>query len=255
MIAFPSSVLASPEIGGFGAFVIFALLASIIVFFEYAAVSPSLIEFRYAPPYNRFRVLVFGFITMFIVSTLNLNSQVGPLYDIVGGISNLASTVIGNGLSPVPSLLSVLDIKSATDEAEFVVLAEGSLFVAFMTAFVFCFVIWLQRWPLGNRGFNLWPNMPSFHARTGSKTEVRMIQIAILSIAMAIALPYVFPIVLQVLKDWLSFEYTYTRHSAFWIIAFWALIPAMALMRALVLLKVAYLASQLRSMNAQSKTE
>ncbi len=255
MIAFPSSVLASPEIGGFGAFVIFALLAATIVFFEYAAVSPSLIEFRYAPPYNRFRVLVFGFITMFIVSTLNLNNQVGPIFDVVAGISNLASGVLNNAFSPIPSLLSVLQIESPVDKAEFTTLAEGSLFVAFVTAILFCFVIWLQRWPLSNQGFNLWPNMPSFHARAGSKTETRMIQIAILSIAMAIALPYLFPIVLQVLKDWLGFQYSYTRHSAFWIIAFWALIPAMALMRALVLLKVAYLASQLRSMNTKSQAE
>lgn len=255
MIAFPSSILATPEIGGFGAFVIFALLVSMIVFFEYAAESPSLIEFRYAPPYNRFRVMVFGGVSVFFVLSLNLNNQIGPIFDLANGVSKLGTMMVGHALSPVPALIEALGIQSATDQAEFARLAEGSLFIAFASTIIFSLIIWLQSWPLGDRGFNLWPNMPSFHARTGTRTEIRMVKIAALSIVMSMTLPYFFPIVLQTLKDVIGFTYDYNRHSGFWIIAIWTMIPAMALMRALALLKVAYLAQQLRSMKTASNPQ
>jgi len=255
LIAFPSSVLAPPGVGGLGSYVIFAMLAATIVFFEYASHSPSLIEFRHAPPYNRFRILVFGLTTMFIILNLNLNSQTGPIFDIVGGVSRFASWLFQNRFSPVYALINILNFENNADLMEFQRLAEVALFVSFFLSIFFCFVIWMQKWPLSGAGFNLWPNMPTFHASAGSRTEVRMLQIAILSFAMAVALPYLFPMVLQMLKAWLSIDYSYQRHSAFWIIMFWTMMPAMAMMRGLVLLKVAYLARELRSMNARTNED
>ncbi|GHA47394.1 hypothetical protein GCM10008927_10260 [Amylibacter ulvae] len=249
LIVFPSSILADPNAGNFGAIVVFALVTGIVVFFEYMAFTPSLIEFRYAPPYNRFRVLVYAFIAVFIVTSLNANNQMGPIFELVDFVAQGANATFAHSWDPATVLANSLRLPDGADRESFIILAHGALFVAIFSALLFCLVIWLQRWPLSNAGFNLWPNMPSFHAQAGSKTESRMAQIALLSLSLAFAAPYLIPRVGQLVLDWMSFNYNYTHHSAFWIISFWAMFTAMTLMRGIVLLKVAYLASQMRSMN------
>lgn len=248
MIYYPSLVLSDYANNGMDIFLLFGIIASIVVMIEYASRAPSLIEFSMAPPYNRFRISVLTLVIVFLVTTINPTNSTGPLFDIVKVVSNAAQFVLGDSSIPVRNLMWALGTVSPQQHALISELATGALFVSFISVVIFSIVLWLQKWPLGSDGFNLWPNMPSFHARAGKKTESRMMQIAALSFVLALTFPFVIPHVLGFIRNYIGSDFMAHRLTVFWVITIWAIVPAIAMMRGLALLKVAYLIDHLRKL-------
>lgn len=111
---------------------------------------------------------------------------------------------------------------------------------------IFGAFIWLGAWPLSERGFNLWPNMPSFTARAGQKASTKIVQIAILSLTLAITLPYIIPYFVSYGGTALGINYDDNLLMVYWVLLSWSVIPAMALFRAISLMKLAFLTENLR---------
>lgn len=227
---------------------LFGLIAAIVILIEYSTRTPSMIEFSMAPPYNRFRMSVFVLVTILLVTTINPTQSTGPLFDIAGSVTNSATFILGEQSNAVRRLVLSFGPRSAEQEALIAKLATSGLFVSFVTVALFSIILWLQKWPLGRDGFNLWPNMPSFHARAGHKTETRMIQVALITLLLAISLPFVLPQLLLMTRALTGYEFAENSLSVFWVITIWAVTPAMLLMRSLALLKVAFLIDHLRKL-------
>lgn len=249
MIYYPSFALADFDSrSGLDISLLFSLISSIVILIEYVSRTPSMIEFSMAPPYNRYRISVLTLVMVFLVTTINPTNSTGPIFDVVDAVSNAAVFILGLESEPVARLLNAFGSMSEPQRALIAELATGALFVAVITVIILSTLLWLQKWPLGQDGFNLWPNMPSFHARAGHKTETRMIQVALLSLVVTITFPFVLPQIVWLARVGTGVDFASNRLSVFWIIVLWSMVPAMAMMRSLALLKVAFLIDHLRKL-------
>ena len=88
--------------------------------------------------------------------------------------------------------------------------------------------------------------MPSFTARAGQKASTKIVQIAILSLTLAITLPYIIPYFVSYGGTALGINYDDNLLMVYWVLLSWSVIPAMALLRAISLMKLAFLTENLR---------
>ena len=69
-IMLPDVAAASTELA-----IVFAAVAALFVMIEYGSTSPSFIEFRHAPPYNRLRFLLLATLTYITAMSFSAGSQ------------------------------------------------------------------------------------------------------------------------------------------------------------------------------------
>lgn len=224
----------------------FAVVAAGVIFVEYLVAAPAVIEFRFASPYNSLRI-------MLVAATAVVLSQ-GLINQVLSGDSGwmpVAAGILERMMSswPSPSTLLVNSLNLSSDATYALIerLASFALCMAFFFAVVFGAYIWLGAWPLSKTGFNLWPNMPSFTARAGQKASTKILQVSILSLCLAITLPYIIPYLVGFGGDSLGINFDNDYLTIYWILLLWSMIPAMALFRAISLLKLAFLAENIRN--------
>lgn len=222
----------------------FALLAGSIVFVEYLVETPAVLEFRFASPYNRLRIM--GAAVLALVLALSLSSQVLIGEGILPSIATLAERAMTNWNSPATLMVNAFGFEDARFYNLVFRIASFLFFIGLFFAIVFGAYVWLGAWPLSKQGFNLWPNMPSFTARAGQKASTKILQVAILSVALALTLPYILPAAVKYGRNSIGLNFEDSRLLLYWVLLFWALTPAMALFRAISLLKLAFLAENIR---------
>jgi hypothetical protein len=223
----------------------FAVLASAVVFVEYIVEAPAVLEFRFASPYNRLRILLVACLALVLSYGLMnqfLNGSSGFLPIIAAMIENFMS----KWPSPAQLLCEAFDLNQTHLRAIVMRLAAFSSMMALFFSLVFGAFIWLGAWPLSKRGFNMWPNMPSFTARAGQKASTKIVQIAILSLTLALTLPYIIPYFVSYGSYGLGISYDDNYLMIYWVLLLWCSIPAMALFRAISLMKLAFLAENIR---------
>jgi len=223
----------------------FAVLASSVIFVEYIVQAPAVIEFRFASPYNRLRFLMLA--TMAIVLSQGLTNAVlsgnSGVLPIIGG---LLERMMSGWASPALHMVEALGL-SGTSANELVLrIASFSICMAFFFTIVFGAYIWLGAWPLSKVGFNLWPNMPSFTARAGQKASTKILQVSILSFTLALTLPYLIPYFVRYGGSNLGINFEDDYLTIYWVLFLWSMMPAMALFRSISLLKLAFLAENIR---------
>jgi hypothetical protein len=222
----------------------FAVLASSIVFVEYLVEAPAILEFRFASPYNRLRMLVCAVLAL--VLALSLSTNILMTEGILTTLGIISEKVMEGWGSPATLIVTAFNLDDADLHNVVFRAASFTFCMGFFFAFLFGSYVWLGAWPLSKRGFNLWPNMPSFTARAGQKASTKILQVAILSIALAITLPYIFPVAVRYGRENLGLNYDDNTLLLYWIILLWALAPAMAMFRAISLMKLALLAENIR---------
>ena len=224
----------------------FAVVASAVVFVEYLVEVPAVLEFRFASPYNRLRILLIASLAAVLSQGLVNQFLSGNI-----GILPIIATIIENFMmkwpSPANLLSDAFDFSQLPLQALVMRLAAFASSMALFFALVFGAYIWLGAWPLSKRGFNLWPNMPSFTARAGQKASTKIVQIAILSLTLAFTLPYIIPYFVFYGGNALGINYDDNHLMVYWVLLLWAFIPAMALFRAISLMKLAFLAENIRN--------
>lgn len=224
----------------------FAILASAVVFVEYVVKVPAVLEFRFASPYNRLRILLIAFLAVvlsqgLVNQFLNGNSGIVPIS------AKIIEGFMINWPSPTILLTDAFALGQTSLNALVIRLAAFASCMGLFFALIFGAYIWLGAWPLSKRGFNLWPNMPSFTARAGQKASTKIVQIAILSLALAITLPYIIPYFVFFGRDALGINYDDNYLMIYWVLLLWTSIPAMALFRAISLMKLAFLAENIHN--------
>lgn len=248
VVAFPSLALSKASVFGLDLFLVISVISGLIILIEYLARTPSLIEFRLAPPYNRYRMCCLVLVSTFIVVIMNPNQAAGPVFDLTNSVANAALYLCNTAYVPVQMFTNAFGPIPEAMQMNILLWASGAFLVAFASALSMAVILWLQAWPLTQDGFNLWPNMPSFHTRAGRKTESRMVRMALISLLMAFLFPILIAALLSAVRRWLLIDYTQNMVLLFWLIAIWALVPAMAFLRGLALLKVAYMIDHLRKL-------
>ena len=225
-------------------YLVFGLAAGLLVFIEYSFETPSVTEFRFAPPYNRLRLII-AFVVAFFLS-------LGAFENVLPGFQH--SAILPNSsFDALPSPIYFIKEGLALDagvpnEWLFEAIASAAFFGAILTL-IAAAVLWISIWPLRPQGFNLWENMPNFHTRSGFKASDQLMADAIFNFAFFLVLPYSIAFIGYLMREYLSFDFASSPILTFWFLFLFITVPLFALFKALALVKICILAEKLRKSN------
>ncbi|WP_435702146.1 hypothetical protein [Yoonia sp.] len=224
-----------------------AVFAALFTLVEYTARSPSLVEFRDAPPFNRVRFSAL-FATVLCLSVIfrgeeapseitayfqQSGAQLGQTLDVPYSPVRLMVWMMPEGTDD-----SVLDrIRSA---------AGLSYLLSTFSVIWFIVLLRLSHWPPRNEAFNVWINLPTFDPTAGGDVVNRLRRDGIINILLGILLPFLVPLVVK-LTDFVGTPLSLdSPQTLIWTVSAWAFLPASILMRGVALSRVAGMISAQR---------
>ena len=204
--------------------------------FEYASKTPGFVDFRFAPPYNRFRIgilaaLAIG-VSLVCRASINGDESILALADLTIPIS-LAKN------SPVEfTLVKVAELDTASSMELLTRVFSVAFAISVSLTVLMSLLLWVFKWPFGRSEFNLWANLPTFTPAEVSLTGRRLrrdgwINI-ILSVLLFYAIPYVFPTVQANLGP----DLFGNTHSLVWVVNICAFLPALLFIRGTSVIKI-----------------
>ncbi len=247
VIASPSLLLPDVSLASQEISLILGGVIAAFTLFEYASTHPGLIDFRFAPPYNRIRFLAFAvqiFSLVFLCRALegedSFSSSLIALSDqMIEWLSfplspvNVAADMIAAGEDPTLALL----LSRA---------AALSFFVTFCSLAFFAVFLWLFRWPVGRRDFNLWVNLPTFEPGYGRDVERRLNRDGLINLLSGVVFLYILPVLLSRTSGWFDPSVLNNYQPLVWGVTLWAFISGSLVIRGAAILKVALLVRRSR---------
>ena len=221
---------------GFG---IVTIAVCVFVFLEYGFQQPALLEFRFAPPYNRWRFFTLVGIMLFFVVLCGNAFFETPFNTIVVWLAELAGTVFSFSGSPSLIMNGLLESEVTTKAAEMIVpMASLGYFISAISFVTFTAYLYATGWPVRDYAFHFWSNLPTFQTVQPENATARLLQIGILSLVMAIVFPYAIPYIIKSFSDILPIRSFLGDFTLFWIIAVSTWLPLASAMRGVALIKV-----------------
>jgi hypothetical protein len=247
LIAMPSILVPQTSSDTSQVVILLALLAGAFTLFEYGSASPSLVEFRDAPPFNRIRFVALA-LSVFALSVI-LRGATEPttltrLFATAGGA---IAAALDFPYSPVR--LVVLMMPESADAAlvDRIRVAAGlSYLVSILALVVFVLAIRMGGWPVRRGGFNVWTNLPLFDPTAGGDVVRRMSRDSQVNLVLGFLLPFVIPAVVKLTALILDPVTLHDPQTLIWTMTAWAFLPASLLMRGIALARVAGLISAQR---------
>jgi len=248
LVATPSLILPGASNASLELSMIFALIGAAIVLFEYGSSHPGLVEFRFAPPFNRIR-----FLSLFLSVLLMAIMLRG---DVTGGDFTRTVVVAGDAIgramdfpfSPVTILTKLLAHDGGASQESAIRSAAGiSYAVSLLSLAIFAIVIRVLSWPLGRGNFNVWVNLPTFDPASTNDVENRLTRDARVNIIFGFTLPFLVPMAASLSKSYYDFGAVGSHQTLIWMVSVWAFLPASLFMRGLALGKIARLIRRKRA--------
>ena len=235
--------------------VILALLASFMTFIEYYGRYPSIIEFRFAPPFNRLKFL--GLALTIVSLSLICRGKTDP------NSLTLWLTQLGDGLgraidfpySPVRLVVLMMPAYADGDLINSVRTAAGiSYMISLVMMFVFLTIVRIFGWPVRNGAFNVWVNLPLFDPTGGGDVLNRLKRDAGLNIVLGSLLPFLIPAAIKMASDMVDPISIANPQTLIWTMTAWAFLPASMLMRGIAMSRIADMIEEKRR-RAYAKAE
>lgn len=247
MVATPSLLLPGTTTDTAQIVVLLAFVAGAFTISEYMGKSPSLVEFRDAPPFNRIR---FGalFITVLTI-TFIIRGEYFP--STITRLAEIAGTAITNTIdfpySPVRLLVLMLPENAPTHVVNDVRMAAGvSYLVSILSLALFILMLRIGGWPARNGTFNFWINLPTFDPTAGGDVVTRLERDAQFNLILGFLLPFIIPAVVKLASDVVDPISLADHHTLIWTVTAWAFLPASLLMRGIALSHVAEMINKQR---------
>lgn len=240
LIATPSMLLANTTTDTTQIVALLAFIAAAFTVVEYYSSSPSLVEFRDAPPFNRVRFAAL-FATVFIL-TIILRGDTNPttmtrFFDAVGADIGEA---IDFPYSPVRLVVLMMPQSASQALIDQVRTAAGiSYLVSMLSLASFVLMLRLRGWPMGSKGFNVWVNLPTFDPTAGGDVVDRLNRDAQFNLILGFLLPFIIPAFIKLAADLFDPISLANPHTLIWTMTAWAFLPASLLMRGTALTRVA----------------
>lgn len=240
LIVMPSALLAAGGNDSTQIIALVAIFAALFTIVEYSSSSPSLVEFRDAPPFNRVR-----FSTLF--ATVLCLSVIFRGYETPSAITDMfqaSGTQIGEAIdfpySPVR--LMVLTMPQDTDPVVVQKLRDAaglSYLISLISIAWFIILLRLHHWPRRGGAFNVWINLPTFDPTAGGDVVKRLRRDGRINTVLGFLLPFLIPAVLKVISLLGTPLQLDNTHTLIWMVTAWAFLPASILMRGVALSRVA----------------
>ncbi len=220
---------------------LFAFLAAGMVIYEYASAYPGLVEFRYAPPFNRIRFISL-FVTVFLLSIVVRGPEAASdATRLVQAIGERIGIAMDFPYSPVNLVVLMLPPEAPADQVALLRTAAGiSYLVSLMSLAAFLLTIKAMNWPYNRQGvFNVWINLPTFDPTAGGDVVYRLERDGSINIALGFLLPFLTPAVVKA-ADSIFWSISITNdHTIVWTLAAWAFLPAGLFMRGIAMGRIA----------------
>jgi len=247
LLATPALVLPNVTTDAVHIVVLFSLFAGGLVFIEYFSTYPSIVEFRYAPPFNRLRFIAI-FLTVFALSIVT-RGQYEP--NALTGFLRTLGIIVGDAIdfpySPVRLMVIMLPDNASPELVVAVRTASGIAYLVSLAALtVFFFYVRILGWPARNGAFNVWINLPLFDPTAGGDVLPRLQRDGRLNIALGFLMPFLIPAIVQMMSDLVDPIYLDDPMTLIWTISAWAFIPASLIMRGMAMGRVAEMINENR---------
>ncbi len=247
LVATPALVLPNVSSDATHIVILFSIFAGSLIFIEYFATYPSIVEFRYASPFNRLRFLAI-FLTVFSLSVIS-RGRIEPtvLTNFLSNLGILVGHLIDFPYSPVRLMVIMLPDNASHELVVAVRTASGlSYMISLLTLAVFFIQMRILGWPARNGAFNVWINLPLFDPTAGGDVLPRLQRDGRLNIALGFLMPFLIPAIIKMMSDWVDPIYLDDPQTLIWTMSAWAFIPASLIMRGLAMGRVAELIDQNR---------
>lgn len=245
VIAAPAFLLPDVAVGTQEIILIVAAIAAAFTIFEYASTHPGLIDFRFAPPYNRMRFV--SFVLVVLAVSFVARASAG-LDSFSSDVLDLADAAVAIAMFPGSPAEVAVDALAGEAEPEFRLLIARVASVTFLSTFAlltaFGALLWILRWPVARRDFNLWLNLPTFTPGNVRDVERRLFRDARVNIVAGFALIYLAPLLLS----WAGFDAGMLRNPQVlvWAAAIWGLASGSMVIRGMAMLKIGWLVRRTR---------
>ncbi|EYD73108.1 hypothetical protein [Limimaricola hongkongensis] len=240
LIATPSLLL---QAGGSGTPEIVALIAlgaGLFTAVEYTSLSPSLVEFRDAPPFNRIRFATIA-LSVFLLSLLARDgTEPSTFTALVAALAAPLGHALDIPYSPVR--LVMLTLPDGTPAALADQVRSGaalSYLLSLGSLASFAALLRFRGWPMRSGNFNVWINLPTFDPTSGPDVIWRLRRDGQFNLVLGFLLPFVVPALLSIGVPLLGPLDLSNPHTMIWMLTGWAFLPASLLMRGVALQRVA----------------
>jgi hypothetical protein len=236
VIAAPSFIL--PDIPNVARELTLIIAGIIAVFtlFEYASKLPGFVDFRFAPPYNRFRVgilaaLAIG-LSLLVRAAITGNADILALADWTRPYSLTPNSPVDFALAQTAGFQTAASAELLTR------VFSAAFFISVSLTLLMTLLLWVFKWPFGRAEFNLWANLPTFVPAEVSLTGRRLRRDGWVNILFSLGLYYLIPLSFPLIQDRLGPDLFGNSHSLVWVVTLWAYLPAMAFIRGAALIKI-----------------
>ncbi|MDC0739208.1 sortase B protein-sorting domain-containing protein [Cognatishimia sp. SS12] len=240
LVAMPAMILPGVSSDSAQIALLISLFAAALVFIEYFATYPSIIEFRYAPPFNRLRYASV-FLTVFVLASIARNGTDPSLWTgLLTSLGQLVGAALDFPYSPVRLVLATLPAGTDLAEISFVRAAAGlSYALSLLSLLLFYFMVRVLEWPARNGAFNVWVNLPLFDPTAGGDVLPRLNRDGRLNIALGFLLPFLFPAFIHTISDLFNTLQLTHPQTLIWTVILWAFFPAGLVMRGVAMIRIA----------------
>lgn len=258
LVAMPSALLADISGDTRQMVALAALFLGLLTFVEYNAASPSLIEFRDAPPFNRLRFIML-FATVFGLSMIE-RGRTDPtsLTDLIHAIGHLIGQAMDLPYSPV-RLTTLMLVEGSTD-AQYQAVRDAAgvaYFTSLISLSIFVILMRNGSWPGRAQAFNVWVNLPRFDPSSSGDVVARLERDGRINLALGFLLPFVIPFFISLRGSGPSLIDLTQPHNLIWTVTAWAFLPASLFMRGIAMGRLASMIREMRrdrSADAQMAT-
>ncbi len=239
LIATPSLLLPGTTLDTKQMVIMVGLFAAMLTVIEYGSVYPSLVEFRYAPPFNRVRFISL-FLIVFVLSIIFRGAtEPTTLSQFVQAVGVLIGHVIDFPYSPVRLILQLLPETAPDQHVRLMRAAAGlSYLISLVSLAVFLILMRLHGWPNRREAFNVWTNLPTFDPTMGGDVVTRLRRDARFNIALAFFLPFLTPAVAKSASGLFDASMVSSPQTLVWMIAIWAFLPSSLFMRGIAMNRI-----------------
>lgn len=249
LIIMPEILVPRAAQDNFQIVLLFGIFAALFTIVEYSAASPSLVEFRDAPPFNRVRFSTL-FATVLCLSLI-FRDYVAP--SVVTDLFRESGSSIGAAIdfpySPVRLMVLMLPENAPVDVVERLRDAAGLSYLVSIFAIVwFIVLLRLKQWPRRSGPFNVWVNLPTFDPAAGGDIVKRLERDGRVNVILGFLLPFLVPAVLKLSASFGVPVQMGDMHTLIWTVTAWAFLPASILMRGVALSRVAQMIRRQRAL-------
>ncbi|WP_306114372.1 MULTISPECIES: hypothetical protein [unclassified Roseovarius] len=255
LIATPSLLLPSTAADTAQIVVVLAILASFMTFIEYYGRYPSIIEFRFAPPFNRLKFLGLALTILFLSLICRGKTDPTNLTMILTQLGDGLGEAIDFPYSPVRMVVLMMPANADAELVDSVRTAAGiSYMVSLVMMFIFLTLVRMFGWPVRNGAFNVWVNLPLFDPTGGGDVLNRLKRDAGLNIVLGSLLPFLIPATVKMASDMVDPISIANPQTLIWTMTAWAFLPASMLMRGIAMSRIADMIEEKRR-RAYAKAE